>query len=81
MDFQYTEEQQLLADSVARLAEQHYDFEARKRIIASETGHSAEAWRQLAELGLTALTLRPNTVVSMAARWRWSPPWRPRGSR
>jgi len=57
MDFQYTEEQQLLADSVARLAEQHYDFEARKRIIASETGHSAEAWRQLAELGLTALTL------------------------
>ncbi len=57
MDFQYTEEQQLLADSVARLAEQHYDFEVRKRIIASEAGHSAEAWRQLAELGLTALTL------------------------
>lgn len=57
MDFQYTEEQQLLADSVARLAEQHYDFEARKRVIASEAGHSAEAWRQLAELGLTALTL------------------------
>ena len=57
MDFQYTEEQQLLADSVARLAEQHYDFEARKRVIASESGHSAEAWRQLAELGLTALTL------------------------
>ena len=57
MDFQYTEEQQLLADSVARLAEQHYDFEARKRVIASEAGHSAEAWRRLAELGLTALTL------------------------
>lgn len=57
MDFQYTEEQQLLADSVARLAEQHYDFEARKRVIASEAGHSTEAWRQLAELGLTALTL------------------------
>ena len=57
MDFQYSEEQQLLADSVARLADQHYDFEARKRVIASERGHSPEAWRQLAELGLTALTL------------------------
>jgi alkylation response protein AidB-like acyl-CoA dehydrogenase len=57
MDFQYSEEQQLLADSVARLADQHYDFEARKRVIASELGHSEEAWRQLAELGLTALTL------------------------
>lgn len=57
MDFQYSEEQQLLADSVARLADQHYDFEARKRVIASERGHSLEAWRQLAELGLTALTL------------------------
>ena len=57
MDFQYTEEQQLLADSVARLADQHYDFEARKRVIASTVGHSPEAWRQLAELGLTALTL------------------------
>ncbi|MFM8557372.1 MAG: acyl-CoA dehydrogenase family protein [Betaproteobacteria bacterium] len=57
MDFQYTEEQQLLADSVARLADQHYDFEARKRVIASTAGHSPEAWRQLAELGLTALTL------------------------
>ncbi len=57
MDFQYTEEQQLLADSVARLAEQHYDFEARKRVIASDLGHSAEAWRQLADLGLAALAL------------------------
>ena len=57
MDFQYSEEQQLLADSVARLADQHYDFESRKRVIASELGHSPEAWAQLAELGLTALAL------------------------
>ena len=57
MDFQYSEEQQLLADSVARLADQHYDFESRKRVIASELGHSPAAWAQLAELGLTALAL------------------------
>jgi alkylation response protein AidB-like acyl-CoA dehydrogenase len=57
MNFQYTEEQQLLADSIARLAQEHYDFEARKRIIASPEGYSSEVWSQLAELGLLALSL------------------------
>lgn len=57
MNFQYSEEQQLLADSVARLAEERYDFEARKRVIASSQGFDAEVWQQMAELGLMALTL------------------------
>ncbi len=55
MDFQYTEEQQLLADSVRRLVEKRYDFESRKKIVASPAGHSAEAWAELAELGLLSL--------------------------
>ncbi|OJX04970.1 MAG: hypothetical protein BGO72_06825 [Burkholderiales bacterium 70-64] len=55
MDFQYTEEQQLLADSVARLVEKRYDFESRQRIVASHAGHSDEAWRELAGLGLLSL--------------------------
>jgi alkylation response protein AidB-like acyl-CoA dehydrogenase len=57
MNFQYTEEQKLLADSVARLAEEHYDFESRKRVVASDQGYSSKAWQQMAELGLMALTL------------------------
>lgn len=57
MNFQYTEEQQLLADSIARLAQEQYDFEARKRIIESEAGFSTEIWARLGELGLLALTL------------------------
>ncbi len=57
MNFQYTEEQQLLADAVAKLAEQHYDFEARKRFIASAEGYSPAVWAQMAAMGLTALTL------------------------
>jgi len=55
MDFQYTEEQQLLADSVARLIDKRYDFESRQRIVASPAGHSAEAWNDLAGLGLLSL--------------------------
>jgi len=57
MNFQYTEEQQLLADSIARLAQEHYDFETRKRILQSAEGYSPEVWSRLAELGLLALTL------------------------
>jgi alkylation response protein AidB-like acyl-CoA dehydrogenase len=54
MNFDYSEEQQLLADSVRRYLAKSYDFESRKRIVSGE-GWSAEAWRQFAELGLTGL--------------------------
>ena len=52
MNFDYNEEQQLLADSVRRYLGKSYDFEARKRIVAGE-GWSADVWSQLAQLGLT----------------------------
>ena len=56
MNFDYNEEQQLLADSVRRYLARSYDFEARKRIVSGE-GWSAEAWAQLAEMGLMGLVL------------------------
>ena len=52
MDFQYTQEQQQLADSVGRLFEKSYDFEARKKIVGSIEGHSADTWASMAEMGL-----------------------------
>jgi len=55
MDFQYTEEQQLLADSIRRLVDKRYDFESRKGVVASPSGHSAEAWSELAGIGLLSL--------------------------
>ena len=55
MDFQYTEEQQLLADSVERLVEKTYDFESRQKIVRSDAGYSPELWSNLAELGLLSL--------------------------
>jgi alkylation response protein AidB-like acyl-CoA dehydrogenase len=55
MDFDLTEEQRLLTESVRRFVAQDYGFEARKRIIASREGWSAPAWKGIAELGLLAL--------------------------
>src|SRR5712691_11938818 len=59
MNFDYNEEQQLLADSVRRLLQKDYDFEARKKIIAGE-GWSAAIWATFAEMGLTGLPLSPD---------------------
>jgi alkylation response protein AidB-like acyl-CoA dehydrogenase len=55
MNFDYNEEQQLLADSVRRFLQKDYDFEARRKIVASKDGWSETTWAQLAEMGLTGL--------------------------
>jgi alkylation response protein AidB-like acyl-CoA dehydrogenase len=57
MNFDYNEEQQLLADSVRRYLQKDYDFESRKKIVASGEGWSAQAWAQFAEMGLMGLPL------------------------
>jgi alkylation response protein AidB-like acyl-CoA dehydrogenase len=46
---------QLLADSVRRFLAKDYDFEARRKIVASDAGWSPAAWKTLAEMGLTGL--------------------------
>lgn len=55
MDFSLTDEQSMLADSVARFIENDYGFEQRQRIAASDLGYSREVWQTFAELGWTAL--------------------------
>src|SRR5689334_6126238 len=55
MKFDYSEEQQLVADSVRRFAAQDYAFEARKKIVASKEGWSRDVWAKLAEIGLIGL--------------------------
>jgi alkylation response protein AidB-like acyl-CoA dehydrogenase len=57
MNFDLTEEQRLLADSIRRFIANDYAFEARQRIIASAEGYSAEIWTTIAEMGLLALPL------------------------
>lgn len=55
MDFDFSTEQQQTADTLRRWIERDYTFAARRRIMQSAPGHSAPAWRALAELGMTAL--------------------------
>ena len=55
MNFEFTSEQTQLADTVRRLIEKDYGFEARNRIVMSPEGTSEAIWAKLVELGLTAL--------------------------
>ena len=59
MNFDYNEEQRLLAESVRRFVAQDYSFEARRRILATPEGQSAAVWKTLAELGLLGLPIDP----------------------
>jgi pimeloyl-CoA dehydrogenase small subunit len=55
MDFELSEEQRLLKDSVERLCTQRYEFETRKKYMKEAEGWSRDMWRQYVDLGLTAL--------------------------
>src|SRR5262245_41971143 len=54
MDIQFTEEQELLRSSVQRLLRDQYEFDARRKIVASEEGFSRKQWQAFAEMGLLA---------------------------
>ena len=55
MDFDLSEEQRLLKDSVEGLLNDSYDFEQRKKNSAAKKGWSDEAWKKFAEQGLLGL--------------------------
>jgi pimeloyl-CoA dehydrogenase small subunit len=55
MDFDFSEEQALLRDTVGRLMADRYDFAARNAHAGSELGWSAQMWAAFAELGLLAV--------------------------
>ena len=55
MNFDYNEEQRLLAASIGRFAEKDYGFDARRKIVAGPEGWSRSVWSTLAELGVLGL--------------------------
>ena len=55
MNFDRTEEARQLAASIARFVERDYDFETRRKIVASAEGVGREAWKTMAELGLLGI--------------------------
>ncbi len=56
MNFDYTEEQSMLRDSIAKWAAGQYDFEKRREALRSEDGWKKN-WATFAELGLLAAPL------------------------
>src|ERR1700676_2541642 len=61
MDIQFTEEQELLRGSIQRLLRDQYDFDARRKIVATEEGWSRKHWSAFAELGLCAAPFRESS--------------------
>ena len=57
MDFNLSEEQQLLKDSADRFVREAYTFEKRQRLVATEVGYSEAHWQQMAELGWLGASL------------------------
>jgi pimeloyl-CoA dehydrogenase small subunit len=55
MDFEFSEEQRLLKDSVERLLKDRYDFEQRKAFMKEPGGFGRALWKQYADLGLLGL--------------------------
>jgi len=55
MDFSFSEEQELLRDSVVRFVRENYTFDKRHALALSDQGFSTDNWKLFAELGWLAL--------------------------
>ena len=56
MDFDFSDDQEMLRDTVRKWVEKSYDFERRRGIVKAG-GFSREAWQGLADLGLLGLAV------------------------
>ena len=57
MDFNLSEDQTMLKDSVRRFLDDQYSFEHRRSILNSEAGLDAAVWSKFAELGWLAIPI------------------------
>ena len=57
MNFELSEEQQLIQDSVAKFVQDNYALEERQKLVAGKTGFSDTHWSTMAELGWLGLTV------------------------
>lgn len=57
MNFELSEDQSMLQDSVRRWVETEYHFEARQSLLAGHDGWSREHWQAFAEMGWLAVSL------------------------
>ena len=75
MDFSFSDEQNMLRDTLSRYLDSAYQFEARQALLRSKQPWSADVWTQFQELGLTALPFEeqhgglggaPSDIVAIA---------------
>lgn len=59
MDFIYSEEQRMLADSLRRFIDTEYTFEKRRAISQSDDGVDPNIWASLADMGIQGLSILP----------------------
>ncbi len=52
MNFEFTEEQTMLRESLSRFLRDKYDFDSRQAILQSDEGWSREIWNRMAQMGL-----------------------------
>lgn len=57
MNFDYTEEQKMLVQSLERTLAKTYDFETYRAQLAEKASHDPALWASLAELGIMAMPL------------------------
>ena len=57
MDFDFSDDQEMLRDTVRRWVERGYDFERRRGIVKAG-GFSREAWQEIADLGICGARCR-----------------------
>ncbi|KUI31477.1 acyl-CoA dehydrogenase family protein [Mycobacterium sp. GA-2829] len=55
MDFDFTDEQELLRDTSRDVLARTYDIETRLKVVDSDLGWSRDVWNQLAEIGILGL--------------------------
>lgn len=55
MNFELSDEQKLIQDSVERFVQDNYDLETRRKLAEKKPGFSTEYWGKMAELGWLAL--------------------------
>jgi alkylation response protein AidB-like acyl-CoA dehydrogenase len=59
MDFEYSDEQKLLSETLRKFLNTGYGFDARAKIIASAAGISEDVWAALAEMGVLGVPFDP----------------------
>ena len=60
MDFNLTDEQTMLKDSVERFLEKNFSFEQRRQMLADRQPMSAQLWQGLASLGVLGVPFAPD---------------------